>query len=213
MTATSQQEWRQQQMMIREAQLNERAAHNMATEDIAQQRIQQGEQKVQQGAERLEKDKASLAERTREFDIREKRLEANAQVRKDQGWQRLDQQRQVLEQRIKEGKDKAAIAQWRAIVDAQHKRATEIIQAHSLNSGLDDKQKKQMIEEADKMRDEAIKGIRASTGSSTPTGGTTTGAGPKVEGQAPKGTMDPTEKKTIDGKTYEKRDGQWYETQ
>jgi hypothetical protein len=213
MTADSQQQWRQMSLMLREQANIERERHNTETEEAANKRIAQGEEKVAQGEKRLGIAEKALDERKREFNIRAARLQANSEIRADQGWQRLDQQRQQIEQRMIATKDRSQIAAWRQIVDAQHKRATEIIAASSMNSKLDDKERAQLKQEADKMRDEAIKGIRGATGSSTPTGGTTATPEKKIEEQAPSGKMDPTapEEKTIDGKTYEKRDGKWYE--
>jgi hypothetical protein len=213
MSQQSQQQWREMSMMIREQANREHERHNVETEEAANKRIAQGEEKVEQGEKRLGIAEKALGERQREFNIREARLQANSQIRADQGWQRLDQQRQQIEQRMIANKDRSQIAGWRQIVDAQHKRAMEIIAASSMNSKLDDKERAQLKQEADKMRDEAIERVRGATGSSTPTGGTTAKPEKKIEEQAPSGKMDPTapEEKTIDGKTYEKRDGKWYE--
>lgn len=176
--------------------------------------IQQGQERVNQGEERIRGAEANLGERQREFGTREKRLESSAAVRQDQGWQRLEIQKQQLERQITEGKNKQLLGQWRAVIDAQHKRAMEIIQSSSGFSALDPKEKKALLEEQNKAYTEAIERMRDQMGSSTQTGGTSDMPSAKTQEAAPKGSAVPgREEKTIDGKTYYKQDGQWYEAQ
>lgn len=180
MTLQSQQQWREMSMMLRAQQL-----------DIAQQRADtartQGEERLQQGSERLKQGEERIQQGEKRIHLAEARLE----FQKDKSLQDLDLKRKALEERITTSKDRTALAQWRAIVEAQHKRMTEIIQSSSMMSKLSDEERKEIRKEADTMRDEAIANIRGTMGSSTPTGGTTTGTGPKVEGRAPAGTAIP----------------------
>ena len=180
MNAQSQQEWRMVGLQLKEMQLQQ-----------GQERINQGQERVNQGEERIRGAEANLGERQREFDIREKRLESSAAVRQDQGWQRLEIQKQQLERQITEGKNKQLLGQWRAVIDAQHKRAMEIIQSSSGFSALDPKDKKALLEEQNKAYTEAIERMRNQMGSSTPTGGTSDMPGPKTQEAAPKGTAVP----------------------
>jgi hypothetical protein len=138
MNAESQQQWRQ------------------VSEQLRAQQLEQGEQRVEQGQDRVEQGRQNLSEREREFDTREARLSASQAVRQDQAWQRLDQQKQALQVRIAETKDKTALSQWRAIVDAQHKRAMEIIQANSGLSGLSGDDKKKLLDDENQKYEDEI---------------------------------------------------------
>ena len=153
--------------------------------------IQQGQERVNQGEERIRGAEANLGERQREFDTREKRLESSAAIRQDQGWQRLEIQKQQLERQITEGKNKQLLGQWRAVVDAQHKRAMEIIQSSSGFSAMDPKEKKALLDEQNKAYNEAIERMRDQMGSSTGSGGTSDMPGPKAQEAAPKSTAVP----------------------
>ena len=94
------------------------------------------------------------------FGDREQRLSAAATVRQDQGYQKLELQKQSLADRITKGGDRNALSQWRAIVDAQHKRALEIIQANSGMSALDPKEKKALLDEQSKSYRLEIEGMK-----------------------------------------------------
>lgn len=65
--------------------------------------------------------------RNARFAQREARVVAQNEIRNDVAHQRLALQRAALEQRIRDGGDRQALAEWRAVVDAQNRRAREII--------------------------------------------------------------------------------------
>ncbi len=88
---------------------------------------------------------------------RQASTDAHRKITEDQGWQRLNQQRQALEARIKQGGDRQAITQWRAILDAQHKRTTEIIGSYGVV--MDEKVRKRMLDESNQAYERAIKEI------------------------------------------------------
>lgn len=155
-------------------------------------------------AERGRNDRASAAEggrndraadrnartdrRLDQTDAREARLAAGAVVRQDQGYQRLQLQAQALAERAQATGDKKILSEWRAVVDAQHKRAMEIIQSNNMMSGLKEEDKKALLAEQRAAYEQAITAMRARMGSSTPTGGTAPAgapATPKVEGRVP----------------------------
>lgn len=184
----------------------ERAApllDRQSREDLAEMRRKMQEQRLQQTGElaqaRIEAAKAaeagrnSRADRAEEgkqgrFDTREARLAASTAVRQDQGYQRLQLQAQALAERAQSTGDKNTLAQWRAAVDAMHKRATEIIQSNSVNSNLSKDDKAALLAEQRQGYESAITGMREKMGSTTPTGGTTPAgqpAAPKVQGQVP----------------------------
>jgi hypothetical protein len=131
---------------------------------------------------------AAEAGRQGRFEIAEARRQSANDVRQDQGYQRLEMQKQDLERKIQQGGDKQALGQWRAIVDAQHKRATEIIQSSSVMSGLKPTERKALLDGQRSDYESEIATMRSRVGSTTPTGGTApAGAAPapKVEGQMP----------------------------
>lgn len=137
---------------------------------------------------RIEAAKAAETGKQGRFDAREARLAASTAVRQDQGYQRLQLQADALAQRAQQTGDKKALGEWRATVDAMHKRATEIIQSNSVNSNLSKADKDALLLEQRQGYEGAISGMRERMGSSTPTGGTTApGAppAPKVQGQMP----------------------------
>lgn len=93
-------------------------------------------------------------------DTREARLAASSAVKQDQAFQRLELQKAQLEQRVLDAGDKQAISQWRAVVDAQHKRAMEIIQASSIASNLKPAERKALIDEQNAAYMAAIVGMK-----------------------------------------------------
>ncbi len=123
-------------------------------------------------------------------DAREARLAGSTAVRQDQAYQRLEMQKQDLERKITDTGDKKALAQWRAIVDAQHKRATEVIQSNSQISGFSPEDRKALLAEQAQNYAQAISAMRERMGGTTPTGGIVAPgavAGPKVEGRVAPG--------------------------
>lgn len=133
-------------------------------EDLAELRKQMTTQRLEQAGElakaRIEQQKAAEAGKQGRFDAREARLSASTAVRQDQSWQRLEMQKQDLERKVQQGGDKQALSQWRAIVDAQHKRATEIIQSNSKMSDLPEADRKALLAEQNAAYAEQIAAMR-----------------------------------------------------
>lgn len=147
-----------EQLQARRESLDERERHNQATEGAAKER---------------------LTERQREFDVKEKRLEAKTQVQQDQAWQRLENQKHDIERKIASGDLTASRAQWRQTVDLQHKKAMEIIAAYSVNNSLDDKQRKDLIAEQQKVYGQQLEQMR----NMPSTGGVPQAGGGKTQGR------------------------------
>ena len=140
--------------------------------------------------ERGRNDRSATAEKGRQdrFDTREARLAASTAVRQDQGYQRLQLQAQALADRAQATGDKKLLGEWRATVDAMHKRAQEIINANNANIQLSKTDKAALLAEQRQGYEEALNAMRQRMGSSTPTGGTAAPgapAAPKVEGRVP----------------------------
>ena len=173
----------------------ERAApllDRQSKEDLMELRKQMSTERLAQTGElakaRIDAARAAEEGKQGRFDAREARLAASTAVRQDQGYQRLEVQRQDLERKIQQGGDKQALSQWRTLLDAQHKRAQEIIQSNSTMSGLKKEDRAALLAEADAVYKAAIAAMRDRMGSTTPTGGTTPAgapAAPKVQGQVP----------------------------
>lgn len=106
-------------------------------------------------------------ERNERTDKREARLAAAAQVRQDQAWQRLETQKADLQRKIEAGDRGAAVTQMRAIIDAQHKRAGEILAANSANNMMTPADRKALLDEQQKLYDEQITALRNLAGRTT----------------------------------------------
>ena len=183
MNQQSQQQWKEVSLQLRQQSLQNQQL-------LGQQRIGQGEERLQQGQQKIEQGEANLKERQHEFETREARYNAQNAVRNDQGYQRLEQQKMQIAQRAQQTKDRNLLTQWRAIVDAQHKRAMEIIQSSSSFSTMDPKDRKALLAEQEKAYNDAIEQIRSVYGQSTPSGGTSP-KGDKTNEAAPKGLAIP----------------------
>ncbi len=169
MNQQAQMEWKQVQMAIMAERANQGADRIELQRGAEQRRQEQGDQRIDLQTQR------------------EARLAAGAQVRQDQGYQRLDMAKQELERKITQGGDRNALAQWRAVVDAQHKRAQEIIQSSNFGNTMDARGKKELLDEQRKFYDAEIEKMRAATGRTTPEGNKPLAGGGKVVGQAPAG--------------------------
>lgn len=90
---------------------------------------------------------ASEAGKEGRFDQREGRLERNALIQQDQKHAMLEQQRARLESQIVANKDRTMLGQWRAILNAQHARAQEVI--GSAAAGMDPKERKRLLADED----------------------------------------------------------------
>ena len=154
----------------------------------AQQRLGQGEVRLGQNQERIEQagelgkarigatergqdmradtaqrgqdiraDTAAKAEtgRQQRFDVNQERMKAATSIRQDQGWQRLEQQRQQAMQRND-------VMAARAVLDAQHKRAMEIIGAYSAQSAMPNEVRQQLLKDSNDAYESAIKSMRGS---------------------------------------------------
>lgn len=162
-------------------------------QESADTRRNQGNQRIdiQKGAEerRTEQGDRRLDQGDTRNDMaadREKRLAAASTVRQDQGYQRLDMQRQDLERKVIQGNDRQALSQWRAVLDAQHKRAQEIIQSSNFGNTMDAKDKKNLLADQDQAYRAAIEEMRNKTGRSTPEGNKPAASG-KTNDRAPEG--------------------------
>lgn len=145
----------------------ERAApllDRQSKEDLAELRKEMSTQRLKQTGElaqaRIDAAKSAEAGKQGRFDAREARLAASTAVRQDQAYERLEMQKQDIERKIQQGGDRTALSQWRAIVDAQHKRATEIIQSNSVMSGFKDEEKKALLAEQRAAYEEQIAAMR-----------------------------------------------------
>jgi hypothetical protein len=162
---------------------------------------------VLKGGQRKSDIAASREAGTRErFNQREGRLERHAKVREDQGFQRLEQQGRNLERQITQGGARQKLGEWRAVIDAQHKRAMEIIQSGTAGgTGMTDtKERDRLLKEEDAFYRSQIEQMRAGGGNRDMKTGPGTVEGIKLnEGQLkdPDGTRYPGS----DGKTYIKR--------
>lgn len=135
MNQQSQQEWKMMSMAL------------------AAQRVDQGQQRTDQGQQRID-------QRDDQFEQRENRLKTSGAVKQDQAWQRLEVQKSEAARKAQSGEDKNAITRWRSLVDAQHKRASEIIQASAINSGLSKGDKKALLSEQDDFYDQQISSMK-----------------------------------------------------
>lgn len=181
LTAQAQMDWKQMSLAMAGGRLENAREGTAIRRDEADRKLEQGTTRLDQGQQRIDQQGGELTSRdqrrqdqTRQGDVRieqggnkEARLAAASAVRQDQGWQRLEQQKEALAQRITQAGDRSKISEWRSIVDAQHKRAMEIIQANSINSGLSPADKKALIGEQNKFYDEQIKQMRGGQGNST----------------------------------------------
>ena len=161
------------------------ALDRQGREDLADMRKEMATQRMQMARERLDEagrwhdmvhgDKSAAREDTKEWrdaqgnrsdrrldqtDTREVRLAANSAIRNDVLTQRLQMQQQDLQRKIEAGDRGAALAQWRAVTDALHKRATEIIQSNSVTNNMPEEDRKALLEEQRKAYEAQIAMMR-----------------------------------------------------
>ncbi len=189
MTAQSQMDYKNLMVQLSAGRLNEAKEHHAATEDVAAQRADTQATDV---GSKIERRGAQTDQGNQRLDVqrgREARLAAQAEIRNDQRYQQLDQQKAALEARIQGQGDRAALSEWRAIVDAQHKRALEIIQSGKNAIGvMDETERKALIKEQDAFYRNQIEQMRKGPARpERPAGADTTGAAPgkKTEERAP----------------------------
>jgi hypothetical protein len=100
-----------------------------------------------------------------------------------------------------------AVQGARAVIDAQHKRVTESIQSSFAAGGMSDAERKQLMSMEDQFYNDEIASLKSQIESGT----APAAVAPKSPERVPQGTSTPGEEtKTVDGKTYVKRDGKWY---
>jgi len=198
MNQQAQMEWKQVQLAL----MGQRQETNQQRADTAQtqgdQRLQQGDKRIgiQQGAEtrRTEQGDRRLDQGDTRIDqsaAREKRLAASASIRQDQGYQRLELQKQNLERQITQGGDRQKLSEWRATVDAQHKRALEIIQLKA--AMMPDDERKALLKDQDEAYRTNLEEMRNKTGRTTPDANKPA-AGGKVLDRQPAGNSNPAAK-------------------
>lgn len=181
MNAQAQMDWKQMMMADRTQRTGIAADRADIAADESARKREQGGQRLEQGQQRIDQQAGELASRAQRrqdqtaqgaqrIDLatqREARQAAQAQIRQDQRWQQLEVQKQQAEQRIQQAGDRGAISQWRAIVDAQHKRAMEIIQSSNINANLSAPDKKALLDEQNQFYADQIKQMRDRSGNST----------------------------------------------
>jgi hypothetical protein len=132
MNQQAQQQWRQIGLQLRAEQVG------------------QGQQRLEQGEERIDVSKQ-----------RETRLEGAQQWRQDHQFQELEVKKQNLQRQILQGNQRNLIGQWRSIVEAQHKRAQEIISSAAAGgTPMDPKERKKLIDEEQTFYESQIKDMR-----------------------------------------------------
>lgn len=160
MTQQSQMDWKQVQLALMAQRTDQGQQRVDISKEESGRRQEQGQQRIDQSGQRL-----GLAQ------DREARLAAGQKVRQDQQIQRLDLAKQNLERQITQGGQRQKLSEWRATVDAQHKRAMEVIQSNALGSNLSDPDKKALLQQEDQFYRSQLENMRNMSGSSTPTGG------------------------------------------
>lgn len=180
MTAQSQMDYKNLMVQLSAGRLNETQAHHAETEANAATRT--GNQTADTTS-KIERRGAQTDQGGQRLDIqrgREGRLAAQAEIRNDQRYLQLEQQSKALETRIQQGGDRAALSEWRAIVDAQHKRALEIIQSGKNAIGvMDPEERKALVKEQNEFYRSQIEGMRKGPGKpERPAGADTTGLTP-----------------------------------
>jgi hypothetical protein len=204
MTLQSQQQWREQRLMLQEAGQRETHAHHVAQETEADKRIAQGDERIAQGDRKIALGEASLK-------LREKWRDRDYELKRAQLEQRIQEAKQRGDQR----QAQIQIAALRALIDAKHKEIGEQIKAATSGfQAMDKDAQKALKEEQEKLFNEDLDSLRKLGGRTTPTGGTTAKPEKKIDEPAPKGKMDPISvpeafNKDPDGTTYEKDGKTW----
>ncbi len=240
MTAQSQMDYKNLMVQLSAGRLNEATAHHVENEGAAQSRIGQGAQKVEQGNRRLDQGDTRLEQQGGELasrdtrrqaqtdqgnqrlDVqrgREARLQAQAEIRNDQRYKQLDQQKAALEARVQQGGDRTALSEWRAIVDAQHKRALELIQSGKNAIGvMDPEERKALVKEQNDFYKSQIEQMRKGPARPERPAGADTGAATPAKAQdrppasgVPVKVATPQEAQALQpGTPYVTPDGQQY---
>ncbi len=189
MTAQSQIDYKNLMVQLSAGRLAETQTHHVTTEGQGAQRVENQTVDVNSKVGRRDAQTDQGDRRLGIQEGREARLAAQAEIRNDQRYKQLDQQKAALEARIQGQGDRAALSEWRAIVDAQHKRALEIIQSGKNAIGvMDETERKALIKEQDAFYRNQIEQMRKGPARpERPAGADTAGAAPgkKTEERAP----------------------------
>lgn len=211
MNATSQQEWKQISLQMREQQILQREQLATAAEAGRNSRAgtaEEGRNTRAGAAEEGRTERAGAAEEGREtrsarsdtrmkdratqqaeqFQQREKRLEQGLKLREDSTWARLEQQKQAAAQRVEQSQGRQGLAEWKAAADAQDKHVRTRIQAYSQMNSQKPKERAEMLKAADETYNAQMEEFRSKYGRSTPGGGTAAPGAPdkpKVEDRVP----------------------------
>ena len=145
----------------------ERAApllDRQSREDLAEMRKQMTTERLKQTGElaqaRIDAAKAAEQGKNDRFQQREARLAKFAESREGQALQRLDLQRQALEQRAAQAR--TVEERQRLALEARtlHQKATEILQANNMFSGLSESDRKQLLADRAQQVETFITGLR-----------------------------------------------------
>lgn len=144
MNSQSLADWRQQSM-------NWRGYNSETSRERADTTKDQGGQRIEIAKDR----EKGIEDRSAR---REDRLERAQVLKQDQQHSMLEMQEKRLQSQIATNKDRTMLGQWRAIVNAQHARAQEIIS--SAAAGMDSKERKRLLDEEDKAYTDKIKEMK-----------------------------------------------------
>lgn len=161
MTAQSLMEWRQIQGQYKQAEIpiqQQRADAASTQAGASQQRADTGAAMVPIQQEKADTAKSQGQQRIDVSKQREARTGGQALIKNDQAYQRLELAKQQLQRQIIQGNNRQLLGQWRAVVDAQHKRAQEIISSQA--AGMPEAERKKMIDEENKFYESQIKEMR-----------------------------------------------------
>jgi hypothetical protein len=221
MNAQSQQEWRMVSLQIREQALQQREQQFMLAErgktDRAELSADTREHVAETGAASREKVAGEKGDRQdRQFQQREARLQESLKLREDTTYQRLAQQKQAAEERVKTSNGRQGLAELKAAIDAQDKHVRTKIMAASANNTMKPEEKKKLLEQADKEYNDSMEIMRnqfgPKKGAAAQAGGSTkpvTSSGPSADAVVIVQTPEEAEK-LQPGTKYKTPDGQEY---
>lgn len=198
MNQQSQMEWKQYMAGIAQQRQNTNQERADTSRDQGGQRLEQNQQRVDQSGERVEQGKQRLDLAGK----REERLSAAQIVRQDRQSQELELKAKGLEDRIKRGGERNQLTNWRDAINAQHKRAMEVISANALGSNLNPKEKAALLKEQDAFYRKQLQDMRNAVGSTTERPTLPKAGATKDESRAPAGEpgkAPPKAGDTVDG--------------
>lgn len=130
---------------------------------------------------------AARDQRQDQFEQREARLEKSLKLREDSTWARLEQQKTQAIERARQSGDKQALAQARAIIEAQDKHVRTRIQAYSLNNQQSKTERAAMLKEADEDYARSIESLKTAAAPASTSGQKPPQQGDEVDGYRFKG--------------------------